>query len=29
VEMITKPPQYNHLKEAVRRLLENYLKKVE
>lgn len=29
VEMITKPPQYNHLKEAVRRLLENYLKKTE
>ncbi|HEX8313390.1 MAG TPA: response regulator [Flavisolibacter sp.] len=27
VEMITKPPQYNHLKEAVHRLLENYLKK--
>lgn len=27
VEMITKPPQYNHLKEAVKRLLDNYLKK--
>ncbi|RYZ27361.1 MAG: hypothetical protein EOO10_12945 [Chitinophagaceae bacterium] len=29
VEMITKPPQYNHLKEAVKRLLDNYLKKAE
>ena len=29
VEMITKPPQYNHLRDAVRRLLDNYLKKAE
>lgn len=29
VEMITKPPQYNFLREAVRRLLEDYLKKAE
>lgn len=29
VEMITKPPKYSHLREAVRRLLENYLKKAE
>lgn len=27
VEMITKPPQYNSLKEAVRRLLKSYLGK--
>ena len=29
VEMITKPPQYNFLKEAVQKLLDNYLKKAE
>ena len=28
VEMITKPPQYSSLKEAVRKLLNNYLDKV-
>ncbi|RYF77985.1 MAG: response regulator [Chitinophagaceae bacterium] len=29
VEMITKPPQYNRLKETVCKLLENYIKKSE
>ncbi|HUC81122.1 MAG TPA: response regulator [Flavisolibacter sp.] len=29
VEMITKPPQYNFLKEAVQKLLDNYLRKAE
>jgi len=27
VEMITKPPQYGNLKEAVKRILDNYLEK--